>query len=130
MSPGDDYVLARANSGDESRIYAWQFPDGAPREVAKGNVKFPVWSPDGRWIYYVRDGGIVGLPVDISSGFRIVGEERVIYEDPNLDDSRLDLFSNGDILASVRDRGNRVVEHVQIFQNWGDHLRRLAKESN
>ena len=130
LSPDGGFMLALSGGGESGKILSWRYPDGAIQEIAAGDLSSPVWSPDGKWVYFFRGQAIVRVPVNLDNGAGPAGPERVIFESEALDLSRIDIYQNGDILASLRDRGNLVTERVKIFQNWGDHLRRLAEAEN
>ncbi len=70
FSPDGKYVAYESNESGEFEIYVRPFPVSSERwQVTTEGGRTPVWSRDGRHLYFVRDETLFEVPVDTRDGF-------------------------------------------------------------
>ncbi len=72
---------ASESSGGIGEIYVRPFPnvDEGKWQVSQGGGLAPLWSPDGRELFYLGDGGVIGVPVESEPTFN-PGNPRVLFK--------------------------------------------------
>jgi serine/threonine-protein kinase len=134
ISPDGDWLAYGSSESGRFEVYVQPFPDGGERHQVStdGGLK-PVWSPDGRSIYYgAFDGGqIVEVSVTMTPRFR-AGAAQVLLEGeyesgtyytyPNFD-----IAPDGKTFVMVKadEEWGRATE-IRLVQNWFEELKRLA----
>ena len=130
FSPDGRYVVYRSTlQGDLSVVVTPVEGEGDIEVTSDGND--PVWSRDGRFIYFEREGGrqIVRIPVTTDPIFRIAGAEEVVYEIPQPLHLHFDLLSDGSIVTSEMVNGSSdIVEDpkIRVVLNFDVLAERLA----
>jgi hypothetical protein len=135
ISPDGRWLAYESGESDrpEIEIFVQPFPDGGKRhQISTGGGRTPVWSPDGRGIYYrnEEDQTLVA-PVTTNPRFR-AGAAQVLLEGqyaagtygwyPNFD-----IAPDGKSFVMIKEDESwgRATE-VRVILNWFDELKRLA----
>ncbi len=64
VSPDGRLVAFASNESGQSEIWATRFPDAnGRRQISSGGGRAPVWSPDGRTLYYRNEDVYYAMPV-------------------------------------------------------------------
>ena len=82
ISPDGEWLAYQTAESGRSEIYVQPFPDGGERhQVSTAGGRKPVWSPDGKNIYYraVEGGQILMVALTTKPRFR-AGPPRVLFE--------------------------------------------------
>jgi len=127
FSPDGRFVAYASNETNRWEVYVRPFPAGGPKlQVSTAGGSGPVWSPDGRALYYRDDDGILVASVRGSPTFeagparRIVADKRIIGITP----SRV----HG--LLAVRGEDTAPAPRVNLVLGWFSELTRLAGRSD
>jgi serine/threonine-protein kinase len=135
ISPDGQWIAYWLQSDETQGIFVRRFPDGSglQRVSNEGFNSFdPVWSPDGRSLYF-RARGLYRADVSLGSSFS-VGEVTLLV-DPILAETGgpftigYDIHPDGDRLVVVRE-GSGGIGSVHLVTNWFTELRERMGESN
>jgi serine/threonine protein kinase/Tol biopolymer transport system component len=140
ISPDGKYVAYVSMESGGMKIYVRPFPEvnNGKWQIPAGNGAFPVWSPDGRELFYVGNGAVMTVPVDTRSTFK-AGKPRILFEK---------MFVYGDSAGSTWDispDGKRFLmikqpvpidaaaavtgpRRINIFLNWTEELKQRVPE--
>jgi Tol biopolymer transport system component len=81
FSPDGRWVAYQSNQTGEVEIWVRPFPGpGAPVRASAAGGQEPLWSRDGREIFFQRLRQLVAVPVTVRDGALSVGAERVLFE--------------------------------------------------
>jgi serine/threonine-protein kinase len=121
ISPNGRWLAYTSNESGTFQVYVLPVPGPGPRVPVSINHGIePVWSRDGRTLYYVSRSSLLAAHVDESSGFRVTRQDTLfnfsergfVIHPPNTRGPTLgfyDVFPNGDfaVLSRVADDSNR-----------------------
>lgn len=138
VSPDGRWLAYDSNESGQFEVYVRPYPetDRARWQVSAGGGRQPLWSRDGRELFY-RDfsGAIMLVPVTLRPAFssgpaaKIIEGSRYTGSGPFLSARTYDLSSDGRFLMlkpveSVSSRS------IVVVLNWFEELRRLAPGGN
>ena len=130
----------RARQTDESgdlEVLVRPFPeiDGGRWEVTTEGGHTPVWSPDGRELFFYSLGAMWAVPVDTEPTFRVGNPELVfegIYVVPRQSPFvPFDIASDGERFLMRKPRvatptDDAIEPQLVVVQNWFEELKRLV----
>ena len=130
ISPNGRWLAYTSNESGTFQVYVLPVPGPGPRVPVSINHGIePVWSRDGRTLYYVSRSSLLAARVDESSGFRATRQDTLfnfsergfVIHPPNTRGPTLgfyDVFSNGDfaVLSRVAEDSNR--SSVVALLHW------------
>ena len=124
VAPDGRWLAFVSDESGRDEVYVQPFPDpGAKLPVSTGGGVQPVWSRDGRELYYREGEWLMAVAVQ-AAPFRVSAPRRVFEMpvarygfDPFVAD--YDVAADGRILA-VRREG---AAEIHVVLNWGDELR-------
>ena len=115
-------------------VYVQAFPNpGAKWQISSDGLRVPIWSPDGRELFYQTDDGAVSVNVDTTSEFT-PGTPRPLFRLPAgsgigyefhiaPDGERFVLTAFDDEAAVLRER------QLHVVLNWFEELERLFRRT-
>jgi eukaryotic-like serine/threonine-protein kinase len=122
----DGRQIVFASTADDGHSHLWTIDatGGAPRQLTRdaGDQNAPVWSRDGRWIYFTADDGrgrdIWRIPAAGGSKMRVThgGSSLVVQESA---DGRSLFYTLGDALLTVPATGGRPHQVVPCVKGGG-----------
>ena len=132
ISPDGQWVAYRSHETGESEVYVAQFPTLEGRQaVSVGGGWSPVWSRDGRELFYQAQGRLMVVPITTEPTFTL-GTPEILFEGPYVSslarsydlapDGRFLMVRRGDIETSDTD----ALTHVVLVQNWFEELNQLV----
>jgi hypothetical protein len=102
-------------------------PTGAHYPVTDAGGIMPLWSPDGRRIYYITNGAMVAATVETSPNFRVLARDSLFSVQPfNLAapvHASYDVSPDGKHLLLIRPA--RAENDLVLVHNWLTEVRRL-----
>jgi len=138
FSPDGRWLAYVVDQQERSEVYVRGYPSGEPIPVSASGGAGPVWSRDGKTLFYenVQSGGrtLMSVPVSVDRGrlklgapSRVVslalagGEEygRSAYWGPEYD-----VFPNGDFVM-LRGPGPGSAREIVLVQQWFEDVRRM-----
>jgi hypothetical protein len=109
-------------------------PTATTYQISKeGNNRLPLWSPDGKELFYIAGGGVLaavsittkpsfahGSPVTAQPGFRV---HRDNFMRP------YDILPNGKLIGVIADgqaQAGRAAAQIQVVLNWFEEVKQRA----
>jgi len=142
LSHDGRWLAYTSDASGQSELYVQRYPEGGQRwQISAGGGEAPLWSPDGRELYYWSGGRMVAVPVDTAGSGFVPGKERAL---PQPEFSALlswDLSPDGERFVVVGRLGNRAtardttvtnaspnrvaarVREIRVVTGWFDELR-------
>jgi len=126
FSPDSGWIAYQSTINDSTRVYLRPFPTGdSAYELPEGG-HLPLWSPDGKELFYVRTQGLIGSvavttrptvsfgkPAHFRSGVSTAGPTGT---------RQYDLLPNGQFLGVLP--GTQADLRIQVVLNWFEEIRR------
>lgn len=138
LSPKSMWAAFAAGGGRPagSRVFMRQFPDGATYPVSRELAEAPVWSPDGRELFYFQpaNGTLVAVRIQAPPAFS-VSEPFVVplksFYQPAGGPRQFDIMPDGRLLIlqpapEESQASPRTTQQIVVVMNWGDELRKTA----
>jgi serine/threonine-protein kinase len=129
FSPDGKWIAYHTADSGSLEVYAVPFPGPGPRiPVSAGGGDSPLWSADGRELYYVRGDRI--MAVNVATGATLsVGVPRVLFEGRyrgNLNTlTPFDVSADGRRFIRVQQaQPDRAVRSIEVVLNWASQLNR------
>ena len=134
ISPDGQWIAYESNETGEYRIYVHSFPViTGQQSVSPGLGTDPVWSPDGRTLYYRSGSQFLAVDVTTEPVFAVLSAPDVLFDEPNY--SRIqnfgfrtwDIHPDGSRFIMVASEGGEVgpggLTEVYLVVNWFEELR-------
>jgi len=131
LSPNDRYIAYVSNEGSRNEVYVQPFPSLDSRiQVSTDGGSEPVWSRDGRFIYFRRGNVMlratveegprpsIGRPVELFEGTFASGPSGI---------AGYDVSPDGRFIMVERDTLDEAKESVEVIVNFFSELRRLEQ---
>jgi serine/threonine-protein kinase len=130
FSPNGKWVAYTSNQDGPAQVYVQPFPPtGARYPISDAGGATPIWSPDGRRIYYVTTGKIVGATLQTSPVFTVLRRDSIMSVLPyNLNTpvhAPFDIAPDGKHFLALRPLRND--NGLVIVHNWKSELRKLSR---
>ena len=135
ISPDGQWVAYMSNRTGDNEIYVERFPElGGEQLISRGGGVYPVWSQDGRELFYRRfPGNLMVMPVE--PGFTLqTGIVETLFDfgpylgfpfirnwDVSPDGERLLVVKTGPATTDVEGQSQ-----IILVQNWFEELKRLV----
>jgi len=129
LSPNDDYVVYGSDESGQSEIYVQPFPaTGEIWQLSTDGGTDPIWTKDGRSIYYHNDLRIYSVKINSFEPFDY-DTPRVYYGGPFINAVSRSLGVGRDqdkVLILEQVRGSQLARQAIVTLNWFEELKRLA----
>jgi serine/threonine-protein kinase len=136
VSPDGRWLAYMSNRSGQFEVYVERFPElGARRTISTGGGSVPLWSPDGRELFYLEPSGtqLMAVPVTTGRDFN-AGTPKVLFEgafyirpgssayDITPDGKRFLIISQGTASTTESSEPPNII----VVQNWLEELKRLV----
>jgi Tol biopolymer transport system component len=132
FSPDCNWIAYASDESGRDEVYVQQFPKSSkgPKAVSTHGGREPVWSPDGKELYYRRRNQLVAVPLKISPTF-MPGQERVLFEGSFAEDigGRNQYYCvspDNQRFLIVRQGDGTTPQSLRVVFNWFEELKRLV----
>jgi serine/threonine-protein kinase len=138
FSPDGGYVAYASDETDRFEIYVKPYPEpGEKVPVSSGGGTEPVWSPDGRELFYRNGDSMMVVTVEREPSFHTTRAEEmfsasyVSMEDTGNVSITYDVAPDGQHFAMI-DRGTAgdLVGELYVVTDWSSELERLVPTDN
>ncbi len=127
VSPDGDWLAYVSNQSGQDQVHVQPFPEGsAVIQISTEGGTEPVWSRDGRELFYRNGNQMMVVDVETDPEFR-VGRPRELFEEPYETDPNAqgipnyDVSLDGEQFLMVR-RGSSRAAGLIVIQNWFEDL--------
>ena len=131
LSPDGHWLAYQSTESGDAEVYLRPFPNVSSlrRQISVGGGFAPLWSPDGKEIYYRNATGMMAVKVSTSPVLEIKAPEvlfRLIdYVLPGTRGIKYEVAPDGRFLM-LKDSGGRSQDRIVLVQNWTEELKRLV----
>jgi hypothetical protein len=125
----------RSNVSGQNEIYVERYPElGNRQQISTGGGHVPVWSHNGRELFFASLDGRQMLAVPVQSGSTLVaGRPQVLFETAmvvSVSGRPYDVAPDGRFLIIIRggqnEAGGGTASNLIVVQNWFEELKRLV----
>jgi Tol biopolymer transport system component len=125
LSPDGGWIAYQSNESGRNEVYVAAYPGPGGRwQVSTDGGSAPVWSRDGRELFYRGGGNLMAAGVETRPKFR-AGLPKPLFKLTNLGD--YDVAPDGQRFVMVRSRAEEdAPRSVAVVLGWFDDLKRRA----
>ena len=132
FSPDGGWVAYVSDEADQAEVYVQPYPGPGPKvTVSTDGGTEPVWSADGRQLFYRSGGQMVVVEVAAEPTFA-AGQARVLFEDPRYvsdqggarSNPEYDVFPDGSALVMIE--AGALLPRLHVVLNWFEELKALV----
>ncbi len=121
-SPDGRFIAYSSDESGQYEVYVQPFPEGGRRiTVSSNGGTQPVWSRDGRELFYVEDSTLIAVSVKMRPTFA-AGSATRLFEHPRLARSyypQYDVSADGERFVIADNAGEAgQAAKIQVVQNW------------
>jgi serine/threonine-protein kinase len=128
IDPNERWVAVYQPANDEIYVVPFADPSGARSRISTDGGRNPLWSADGKTLFYRRGQAIVAVAVNGDDPS--VWKQQTLFEGSYLFDIgpvHFDVARDGRFLmVKTNADGNEGPTQIVVVQNWFEELRRLA----
>jgi eukaryotic-like serine/threonine-protein kinase len=122
ISPNGQWLAYISNESGTFNVYVAPLAQPAQkRSVSTDGGLFPVWSRDGRELYYIRQGQLIAVPISTAGGSIQLGKPTTLFE-ARMTNAELGIVTPYDVAPDGRFMINRFVERTAppatVIVNW------------
>ncbi|MBW3670170.1 MAG: hypothetical protein KY432_00705, partial [Acidobacteria bacterium] len=126
VSPDGRYVAFSSQTSGRLQVYVTPFPGpGASWQISTGGGSAPLWSPDGRSLYFI-DGtsNLMRVPTDLRDGFRSGSPQKMfaLERGPSSFSFDFDLTSDGTKFLFRESADRTPFQRLNVVLNWIDSV--------
>ena len=131
ISPDGKWMAYTASASGTTEIYIQPFPGpGASQQVSNGGGSEPLWSRDGRELFYLNGATLMAVGVSTGSNL-VVGQPRALfagrYREQINGNTAYDVSLDGKRFLRIRQTTPESAEdHLEVVLNWLDELKSLV----
>ncbi len=132
FSPDGLWVAYMSDESGRPEVYVRPFPGpGTRSQVSIEGGAAPVWSRDGREVFFAKGGELFAAPVTLGHRFASGSVQRLLsgpYAFDEFDEmhANYDVAPDGRHFVVPRSRGDTSPRHLELVLNWFEDLERLA----
>jgi Tol biopolymer transport system component len=126
FSSDGNWIAYTSNEGGTFEVYIRHYPDnGSSWQVSNGGGNGPLWSRDGRSLYYASSGKMMSVSIDRGNSLQVGTPVELFEGGFNTERSReYDESPDGRFLAVQRSGGNSGKRELRMVLNWAALLNR------
>ena len=130
FSPDGRWVAYMSTESGRAEVYVRPFPGpGGAIPISPEGGRLPVWSADGRELFYRNGLTMMVVTLDPGASFK-AGTPEILFDAAyNNINNNYDVSTDGRFLM-VRPDPNATADRLQVVLNWFEELKRLAPADN
>jgi serine/threonine protein kinase/Tol biopolymer transport system component len=132
FSPDGNWIAYASDESGRDEVYVQQFPRSpkGSKAVSTHGGREPVWSPDGKELYYRRRSQLVAVPIKTSPTF-MPGQGRVLFEGSFAEEiggrnQNYCVSPDNQRFLIVRQGAGTTPQSLRVVFNWFEELKRLV----
>ena len=135
VSPNGRWMAYQSTRSGRVEIYVERYPErGNLQKISTDGGRLPLWSRDGRGLFFSSPDGRQMFTVAVQSGTTFLpGRQRVLFEDSMLAQATgfrpYDIAPDGRFVIIRRSQAKEVgspESNLMLMQNWFEELKRLV----
>jgi serine/threonine-protein kinase len=130
LSPDGAWLAYTSNQTGRPEVYIERFPSlGDRRQISSDGGSAPLWSPNGRELFYRRGDAMMVVAIDQRT--LSVGNPEALFEGPHAGDvagsRRYDIASDGRRFLMIKESPETATPpSIIVVENWDQELKRLV----
>lgn len=133
FSPHGDWIAYQSDESGRDEVYVARYPDLSDKTaVSNRGGGYPVWSRDGRELFYRQGTAIMAVAVEASGPLR-VGPPQLLFDDPSYvgtsGDLRFDVSLDGQRFLTPKADDASTSRQLVVVQNWSAEVARRVLAS-
>jgi Tol biopolymer transport system component len=132
LSPDERWIAYRSDESGRREVYVRRFPDvnAGKWSVSTSGGHHPVWSPDGRELFYALGSSIFRVPIDTRGDTFVAGTPQLLFSGPyDLLTTEYAVTPDGESFIMVEADPNGRPTQIQVVLNWIEEVKRLVPAS-
>ncbi|UCC98962.1 MAG: PD40 domain-containing protein, partial [Phycisphaerales bacterium] len=128
FSPDGDWIAYASEAEGTSEVYVTPYPEPVPQKISTDGGYHPVWSRDGKELFYRCGDKMMALTIETEPEFRVIDSE-VLFEGQYLTGARrnYDVSGDGQRFLMVKESEEQpAATQLIVVLNWFDELKRLV----
>lgn len=129
ISPDGRWVAYRSNETDRLEVYVKPFPSLDRRyQISLAGGEQPVWSRDGRRLYYIDESRLLSASLSFSPSFAVIGRDTLLQNiignpipPTSANHANFDVAPDGRSVVFLR--GGTSIADVIVVHDWKQELR-------
>jgi serine/threonine-protein kinase len=134
VSPDGHWMAYESNVSGQYEIYVERYPElGSRQQISTGGSRRPLWSRDGRELFFGSPDGRQMFAVPVQSGTTLVaGRPKMLFEiamlAPTTSIRPFDVTPDGRfiVIRPAQEETSSTAPSLVLVQNWFEELRRLV----
>jgi serine/threonine-protein kinase len=133
LSPDSRWLTYQSNESGRDEIYARPFPNVDEQRVTVSTAggRAPVWSRDGREIFYLQGASLMSAGVRSEGGTLSVSKPEELFSGPFdvTQDMNFDVFPDGQHFVMVETDPDANPTKLNVVQHWDTEIARIAQSA-
>ena len=128
FSPDGNWIAYQSNQEGLNQVYVSPFPEPAPKKISTGGGYNPLWSPDGKELFYRNGDKMIAVTVQTEPEIRVIASE-VLFEGQYYTDSNrsYDVSQDGQRFLMIKESKDQpATTQLIVAHNWFEELKRLV----
>lgn len=129
FSPDGRFISYVSNDSGRDEIYVQPFSiTGAKWQISEGGGTEPMWSPDGRELFYRAGNKMMSVKVETEPSFKW-GKPQKLFEGrflSHLNFSNYHIHPDGDRFLMAKAKEKTSINQIHVVLNWFEELKRLV----
>ncbi len=130
FSPDGRWLAYYSNESGRNEVYVRPFPNVNEQKwtVSTTGGQTPVWSPDGRELFYMNGTAMMAVPIDTRGRRLVAGKPQFLFDGPydTTQDMNFDISPDGRRFVMVEADPDAKPTRFQIILNWTKELSQLV----
>ncbi|MEJ2245369.1 MAG: hypothetical protein P8Y80_04655 [Acidobacteriota bacterium] len=137
ISPDGRWMAYASNESDKFEVYVCPFPDvkKAQWKISMSGGNHPLWSPDGRELFYNNVDATMAVPVETDPQFKLNGMPTVLFRGTAGKNVGPDWYDSADLtywdidptgkrlFLMLKDDPSQAPRKINIVLNWFEYLK-------
>jgi serine/threonine-protein kinase len=135
LSPNGRWLAYVSDRSGQAEIWVQAYPEGAPARVSSGGGFEPLWSADGRELFYRQADAVMAVAVETGNEFSF-SAPKVLFSGPNArrlgtGERGYDVARDGRFLMILRGDDHRAdaPATIVVVQNFSEELKQRVRPS-
>jgi serine/threonine protein kinase/Tol biopolymer transport system component len=128
FSADGNWITYQSNQEGLNQVYVSPFPEPAPKKISTGGGYNPLWSPDGKEIFYRNGDKMIAVTIETEPEIRVINSE-VLFEGLYYTDSNrsYDVSQDGQRFLMIKEtEEHQAATQLIVVLNWFEELKRLV----